>query len=64
MVQVSKAERIRDEWVRKGRPRCAHEHYDKEYYLGSDTGDYACTTSGITWPRGSDKPPPEPRDDE
>ncbi len=60
---MEKVAQIRTAWVRKGKPRCAHEDYDKEYYLGADTGDYACKTCGITWPRGGPKPPPEPGDE-
>lgn len=60
---MNKVGQIRQAWERDGKPRCTHESFDKEYYLGSDTGDYACKTCGITWPRGHDKPPPEPREE-
>jgi hypothetical protein len=62
MVQIEKVAKIREAWAQKGKPRCTHESYDKEYHLGSDTGDYACMNCGISWPRSADKPPPEPRD--
>jgi hypothetical protein len=60
MAEVAK---IREGWIRRGRPHCTHERYDKEYGLGSDTGDYACLTCGISWARGSNKPLPEPSAD-
>jgi hypothetical protein len=62
MVQMKKVAEIRARWEREGRPRCMHESVDKEYDLGGDTGDYACTTCGITWSRNREKPPPEPAD--
>jgi hypothetical protein len=62
MVQMSKVPAIHDAWVRSGNPLCAHETFDKEYHLGSDTGDYVCMTCGASWRRGADKPAPEPQE--
>ena len=28
---------------------CTHENIEKEYYLGSQTGDYVCTSCGKTF---------------
>lgn len=28
---------------------CSHDEIDKEYYLGSQTGDYVCTSCGKTF---------------
>ena len=63
MVQMADVAQIRKAWIQRGTPWCAHDSYDKEYSLGSDTGDYACMTCGVCWPRGSEKPPPEPNPD-
>jgi hypothetical protein len=46
MVQMSKLAAIRTSWGRSGSPRCAHEHLEKEYDLGAQTGDYGCLTCG------------------
>lgn len=43
MMQIDEAERRRESWG--GKP-CRHPRLDKEYYLGSATGDYVCTTCG------------------
>ncbi len=56
MVQTAEAEEIRQRWIERGRPECSHEHKDKERYLGSDTGDWACLSCGLTWPRSEDPP--------
>ena len=64
VVQMSKVAEIRAAWERAGRPRCTHKDFDKEYYLGAQTGDVACMTCGTTWTRGAERPPPEPQDDD
>jgi len=30
----------------QGNEDCEHPDYDKEYYLGAQTGDYVCTSCG------------------
>ncbi len=42
-MQASAADSLRHRWG--GKP-CAHPELDKEYYLGSQTGDLVCTTCG------------------
>lgn len=42
-MQMSEAERLRQEW---GDKPCSHPKVEREYYLGTDTGDYDCTTCG------------------
>lgn len=58
MVQMDKVAQIARGWEAAGRPRCDHSRADKEYYLGSQTGDMACLGCGETWGRGSPAPPP------
>jgi hypothetical protein len=45
-MQSDDARQLREEWARKGNSPCDHPELDKEYYLGSGTGDYVCTTCG------------------
>ena len=45
-MQTRDAERSRSQW---GDKPCTHQNPGKEYYLGSQTGDYACGTCGETW---------------
>ncbi|MBN2295776.1 MAG: hypothetical protein JXM70_25315 [Pirellulales bacterium] len=42
-MQYYEAEQLRKEW--QGKP-CSHENVEKEYHLGSHTGDYVCTICG------------------
>jgi hypothetical protein len=42
-MQHEKAQRLRKQW---GNEPCDHPSTEKEYYLGSDTGDKVCTTCG------------------
>ncbi len=42
-MQYYEAEELRKEW--QGKP-CNHENVEKEYHLGSHTGDYVCTVCG------------------
>lgn len=49
MVQMNQVARIRRQWEQAGRPACAHKELDREYYLGSNTGDYVCVTCGETF---------------
>ena len=42
-MQYDEAEKLRKNWRGKS---CKHEDVEKEYHLGSHTGDYVCTTCG------------------
>jgi len=42
-MQTDKAARLRSEW---GDQPCNHPSFDKEYYLGAQTGDYVCLQCG------------------
>lgn len=44
--QSEELTRMRKKWG--GKP-CTHPSAEKEYYLGSATGDYGCSTCGETW---------------
>jgi len=46
VVQTEKLVVLRRAWAAKGNPPCDHPIVDREYYLGGDTGDYACTVCG------------------
>lgn len=52
MVQVSKVSDLLAAWEAKGNPPCDHPSIDREYYLGSHTGDDACLVCGASWPSG------------
>jgi hypothetical protein len=41
----------------EGNPPCEHPEIDKEYYLGSDTGDVVCKVCGETWPHSDPNRP-------
>jgi hypothetical protein len=56
-MQMEKASKLREDWHRKGNPPCDHPQLDKEYHLGADTGDVACTTCGETWWRNDPERP-------
>jgi hypothetical protein len=42
-METRKAEKLRERW---GNNPCTHESLEKEYYLGSATGDYVCKLCG------------------
>ena len=42
-MQIKEAQALRKFW--RNAP-CDHPHFEKEYYLGADTGDLACTKCG------------------
>ena len=42
-MQSKRAAELRKEW---GNKKCDHPTFDKEYYLGAQTGDYICTQCG------------------
>jgi hypothetical protein len=43
---MSKLVDLRNQWEAKGNPPCDHPTVDKEYDLGGQTGDLACTVCG------------------
>lgn len=47
-MQNKKAEQLRKEW---GDTPCDHPSFDKEYFNGSDSGDYICTQCGQVFAR-------------
>jgi hypothetical protein len=51
-MQMDEAARLRKQWERAGSPACDHPRLEKEYYLGSQTGDKVCTSCGETFTRG------------
>lgn len=50
-MQFDEAKELREKW---GNNPCDHPHIDKEYILGSGTGDYVCTQCGRTHRNRSD----------
>lgn len=42
-MQLEEAQELRIRW---GDKPCNHPSITKEYYLGTNTGDYVCTTCG------------------
>lgn len=44
-MQMDKIKELRKEW---GDKPCDHPGVEKEYYLGTQTGDYVCTQCGRT----------------
>lgn len=46
-MEMEQASALRIEW---GNKHCEHTNLEKEFYLGSPTGDYACTKCGaVGW---------------
>lgn len=48
-MQVAQSEELRRRW---GNKSCPHRYFEQEYYLGTPTGQYACTVCGKTSPYG------------
>jgi hypothetical protein len=46
MVQMDEAQELRRRWNEAGSPECDHPELDREYYLGSQTGDRVCLMCG------------------
>lgn len=42
-IQNEETRKLSKQW---GDKPCDHPHLEKEYYLGTATGDYVCTTCG------------------
>ncbi|AWS44526.1 hypothetical protein DKM19_27430 [Streptosporangium sp. 'caverna'] len=49
VVQMNDADAIRQRWIANGRQPCDHAERAKEYYLGTQTGDFRCTNCGATF---------------
>lgn len=47
-MQHDKALELQRKW---GNKPCSHSNLEKEYYLGSQTGDYVCTQCGEAFPK-------------
>lgn len=50
-MQASESMALMKAWEQKGNPPCDHPKIEKEYYLGSSTGDFVCTTCGRQAPK-------------
>lgn len=59
MVQMRELTEIAADWRAKGSP--VHEpRIDKEYHLGSATGDVGCLVCGDSWNPKAGGHPPQP----
>ena len=45
-MQMDEAFQLQATWKKSGNPHCDHLVVDREYYMGSPTGDSVCTTCG------------------
>jgi len=45
-MQMKKALELQNQRNARGKRRCNHPSIEREYYLGSNTGDYVCSTCG------------------
>lgn len=48
-MQSEEAAKLRQQWQANGNAPCEHPKTEKEYYLGTATGDRACTTCGADY---------------
>ena len=48
-MQSEKAAQLNKDWIAKGNPPCSHPTTEREYYLGTATGDRVCTTCGADY---------------
>jgi hypothetical protein len=46
MVQMDEAQELRRRWKEAGSPPCDHPELDREYCMGSHTGDRVCLVCG------------------
>ena len=46
-IQIDDAKKLREQWNGSD---CPHDKLEKEYYLGSATGDFVCSVCGETGP--------------
>lgn len=47
-MQFEEGQEKRKQWKAEGEPPCRHISIEKEYYLGGSTGDYVCTSCGLS----------------
>lgn len=47
-MQFKDAMRLKRDW---GEKKCDHPGFEKEHYLGAQTGDYVCTQCGDSFPK-------------
>lgn len=47
-MQHEKAKQLRENW---GNKPCEHPSFEKEYYFGTDTMDFVCSTCGAEFTR-------------
>lgn len=47
-MQLNEAQELRQRW---GDKPCDHPNFDREYVMGSSTGDYVCTQCGQSFTR-------------
>jgi hypothetical protein len=59
-MQFDKALELRRRW---GDKSCDHPEFEKEYYLGAQTGDYVCTVCGKVFPESEWKSGQQQKDD-
>ncbi|MBT2724363.1 hypothetical protein [Bacillus sp. ISL-46] len=45
-MQNNDARELQEEWKAKENKPCSHPQIEKEYILGSQTGDFVCSTCG------------------
>ena len=45
-IQLKEANELRKRWKKLGNKSCDHTTREKEYHLGTVTGDYICTQCG------------------
>ena len=45
-IKMKEANELRKRWKEMGDKPCDHPSKEKEYHLGSATGDYVCTQCG------------------
>ncbi|GIM53200.1 hypothetical protein CAPN004_22300 [Capnocytophaga cynodegmi] len=45
-MQLKEAIKLKENWEKMGSKPCEHPNKSKEYFEGTATGDYVCTTCG------------------
>ncbi|WP_165839613.1 hypothetical protein [Rhodococcus sp. Eu-32] len=48
-MQSDKAAQLHKKWIDEGNKHCDHPKTEREYYLGTATGDRVCTTCGADY---------------
>lgn len=54
-IDFGEANKLEDDWKKKGSPPCEHPSIDKEYQFGASSGDYRCLTCGTEFTPGDAK---------